>query len=96
MSLSREEAHHIATLCRIALAPEELDLMQEQLSHILEQFQVLGQVDTTEVAPTTSPVGLQTVMREDEISPCLDKEQVLANAPQREGDLFRVKVVLEE
>jgi len=70
--------------------------MRGQLSHILEQFQVLGELDTSRVPPTSHSVEMQTVLRNDEPAPCLDKEKVLSNAPQREGDYFKVKVVLEE
>ena len=96
MSLTREEVRHIATLCRIALSPEELEQLRGQLSHILEQFQVLEELDTEQIEPTGHSVNLQTVMRADEVESSLDKEQVLANAPQREGDFFKVNVVLEE
>jgi aspartyl-tRNA(Asn)/glutamyl-tRNA(Gln) amidotransferase subunit C len=96
MALTREEVLHIATLCRIALSPEEVERIGGQLSHILEQFQVLGELDTNAVAPTSHSVEMQTVLRDDEPAPCLDKEEVLSNAPQREGDYFKVKVVLEE
>jgi len=96
MALTREEVQHIATLCRIALSSEEVERMRGQLSHILEQFQVLEELKTEEVAPTSHSVHLQTVMRQDETAACLEREQVLANAPQREKDYFKVKVVLEE
>ena len=96
MALTKEEVQHMAALCRIALSPEEVERLRGQLSHILEQFQVLEELNTNDVAPTSHSVDLQTVMRDDELAPCLDKEQILANAPQREGDYFKVRVVLEE
>ncbi len=96
MALTREEVLHIATLCRVALSPEEVERMRGQLSHILEQFQVLGELDTSNVPPTSHSVEMRTVLRDDEPARCLDKEKVLANAPQREDDYFKVKVVLEE
>ena len=96
MQLTREEVQHIATLCRIALSPQELEQLRGQLSHILEQFQVLEELDTEQMEPTSHSVNLRTVMRGDEVEPCLDKEQVMANAPRREGDFFKVNVVLEE
>lgn len=96
MSLTREEVQHIATLCRIALSPEEVDHLGGQLSHILEQFQVLEEVDTQDVTPTSHSVDLNSVMRDDEVTACLDVEHVLANAPRRDGDYFKVNVVLEE
>jgi aspartyl-tRNA(Asn)/glutamyl-tRNA(Gln) amidotransferase subunit C len=96
MPLSREEVIHIATLCRLGLSEEELEKMRLELSHILEQFEVLKQVDTEGVPPTGHSVALESVMREDEPGPSLPREEVLANAPQREGEFFRVRPVLEE
>lgn len=96
MPLTREEVIHIATLCRLGLSEEEIALFQQQLSNILEQFEVLKEVDTENVEPTGHSVALHSVMREDEPRPCYDKEDILANAPLREGDFFRVKAVLED
>ena len=95
MKLSREEVLHIARLARVALTEEEITRLSEQLSNLLENFQVLQQVDTTDVPPTAQSVTLQSVMREDEVTPSLPADDVLANAPQREGDCFRVRAVLE-
>ena len=96
MPLPREEVQHIASLCRIGMTEEDLATMPEQLSHILELFQVLQEIDTEGVPPSHHSVSSETVMRQDEPRPSLDKEDVLSNAPQREGDLLRVNVVLEE
>ncbi len=95
-ALSREEVLHIATLCRIALTEEELERMREQLSNILEQFEVLKEVDTSGVPPTGHAVAVGTVMRPDEPRPSYPRDDVLANAPKREGEFFRVNAVLEE
>jgi aspartyl-tRNA(Asn)/glutamyl-tRNA(Gln) amidotransferase subunit C len=96
MKLSREEVLHIALLARLGLAEEEVDKLREQLSNILENFQVLQEVDTTNVPPTAQSIALQNVLRDDKVASSLDPEQVLANAPQREDEFFRVKAVLEE
>jgi aspartyl-tRNA(Asn)/glutamyl-tRNA(Gln) amidotransferase subunit C len=95
MKLTREEVLHIARLARLGLAEVEVDKLAEQLSHILEHFEVLQQVDTTSVPPTAQPNPLQNVIKEDEVEASLPPEDVLANAPQREGGSFRVKAVLE-
>jgi aspartyl-tRNA(Asn)/glutamyl-tRNA(Gln) amidotransferase subunit C len=95
MKLSREEVLHIARLARIDLTESEIDRLSEQLSHILENFEILQQVDTTGVAPTAQSVALQSVMRDDEVAPSFSPDDILANAPRREGDCFRVRAVLE-
>jgi len=95
MKLSREEVLHIARLARVALTEAEITHLSEQLSNLLEHFEVLQKVDTEGVPPTAQPVALQSVMREDVVEPSLPAEDVLANAPRREGDSFRVRAVLE-
>jgi aspartyl-tRNA(Asn)/glutamyl-tRNA(Gln) amidotransferase subunit C len=97
LSLSREQVQHIARLARVGLSEEDIDRFSEQLSEILDYFERLRQVDTEGVPPTAHTLPLHNVMREDdEPTPSLNREQVLANAPVREGDHFRVKVILEE
>jgi len=95
MSLSREDVLHIALLARLGLTEEEVDKFREQLSNILENFEILQQVDTTSVPPTAQSIPLQNVMRDDEVTPSLPQNEVLANAPRKEGDFFRVRAVLE-
>ena len=95
MKLSREEVLHIARLARVALTEDEITRLSEQLSNLLEHFEVLQRVDTEGVPPTAQSVILQGVMREDEVAPSLPPEAILANAPRREGDCFRVRAVLE-
>ena len=97
MALSREQVQHIARLARVGLGEEDVDRFSEQLSEILEYFERLREVDTEGVPPTAQTLPLHNVMREDDRpQPPLDKESVLANAPVREGDHFRVRVILEE
>ena len=95
MKLSREEVLHIARLARVALTDDEIKRMSEQLSDLLEHFEVLQKVDTTDVPPTAQSIDLQSVMRADEVLPSLPPEDILANAPRREDDFFKVRPVLE-
>ena len=95
MKLSREDVLHIALLARLGLTDDEVDKFREQLSNILENFEILQQVDTTDVPPTAQSIPLQNVVREDEVAPSLPQSEVLANVPRREGEFFRVRAVLE-
>ena len=95
MKLTSEEVSHIARLARLGLSEEEIDRMKEQMSNILENFEILQQVDTTDVPPTAQSIALHNVTRDDEVAPSLPPEDILANAPRRENDLFRVRAVLE-
>ncbi|MFC2012882.1 Asp-tRNA(Asn)/Glu-tRNA(Gln) amidotransferase subunit GatC [Chloroflexota bacterium] len=95
MKLSREEVLHIALLARLGLSETEVDKLSEQLSDILENFEILQDVDTTNVPPTAQSIPLQNVMSSDEASASLPQDQVLSNAPQQEEGYFRVRAVLE-
>jgi aspartyl-tRNA(Asn)/glutamyl-tRNA(Gln) amidotransferase subunit C len=95
MKLSREEVQHIARLARLGLTETEVDRFREQLSNILENFEILQQVDTTDVPPTAQPIPLQNVIRDDETAASLPPSEILANAPRRDGEYFRVRAVLE-
>ncbi len=95
MKLSREEVLHIALLARLGLTETDVERFSEQLSNILENFEVLEQVDTSGVLPTAQSITLQNVMKDDEASTSLPPPEILANAPQKEGDFFRVRAVLE-
>ena len=95
MKLSREEVEHIALLARLGMTESEKEKFSEQLSNILEYFETLQQVDTTNVPPTAQATELQNVVRQDEISPSLSQGQVLTNAPWKEEEYFRVRAILE-
>ncbi len=99
MALDTALIQHIATLARIGLTEEELETLREQLSHILEQFEVLSELDATGVTPPGGAEELPNgggVMREDVAADSLDPAEVLQYAPRREGEFFRVNAVLEE
>ena len=95
MKLSREDVLHIALLARLGLTETEVDRFREQLSNILENFEILQQVDTSGVLPTAQSIDLRNVMRVDEVAGSLSQGEVLANAPKKDEDWFRVRAVLE-
>ncbi len=95
MKLSREEVKHIARLARLGLSEDEVEKFREQLSNILENFEILKKADTTDVPPTSHPIALVNVFRDDEVSPSFPPDEILANAPQQEDGCFRVRAVLE-
>ncbi len=95
MSLTPEEVTHIARLARVGLSEDDVSRFQDQLSQILDYFQRLQEADTENIPPTAHTLAMHNIMRDDEPRPSFDKEDILANAPQREGDHFRVRAVLE-
>jgi len=90
MAITRDEVLHVARLARLALTEEEIGRFQEQLSAILEAVGKVGQLDLSEVEPTSHPLELSNVWAADEPRPSLPVDEALANAPDREGDYFRV------
>ena len=95
MKLSCEEVLRIARLARLGLTEADVDTLREQLSNILENFEVLQEVDTSNIPPTAQSIALQNVVSDDEVAPSLPQSQVLANAPKKEKEFFRVRAVLE-
>ena len=95
MKLSREEVLHIALLARLGLTEAEVDKFSEQLSNILENFEILQRVDTSNIPPTAQSIDLQNVVKGDEVADSLPPSEILANAPRKDGEFFRVRAVLE-
>ncbi len=94
MVLSIDEVAHVAMLARLGLSDTEMAQMTEQLSAVLEHINMLNALDTSDVPPTTGG-GAENTLRPDVALPSLPLEQVLANAPQREGDYIKVGTVLD-
>ena len=95
MKLTIEQVKQIAMLARIKLSESELEKFSEQLSVILDNFEILQQIDTTDVPPTAQSITLQNIVRNDNANPSFSQEEILRNAPQRETGYFKVKAVLE-
>ncbi len=95
MKLSYQQVKHIAWLARLALSQDEVENFSPQLSNILENFEILQQVDTTHIPPTTRTNPLQNIFREDEVAESYPQNEILANAPQQEENCFKVKAILE-
>src|SRR5262245_17267756 len=100
MALSKKDVEHVARLARLALTEEEKERYTLQLGQILTYIEKMGKLDTTNVAPTSHVLPLSNVWREDRMEPSDSEtlgspEEILANAPEREGPLFKVKKVIE-
>ena len=90
MAITREQVEHVARLAHLALSDEELDRFVEQLGAILEAVGKVSELDLADVEPTSHPLDLVNVWREDEPQPSLPREEALANAPETEGGFFKV------
>lgn len=95
MTLSLKEVEHIAELARLALTDAEKERFREQLSAILDYAARLQAIDTSAIPPTASVLPVDTVLRDDVARPGLPTQEILANAPDQEDNMFRVPVILE-
>ena len=90
MAITREEVLHVAKLARLELTDDEVSRLTEQLGAILEAVSKVSELDLSDVPPTSHPLSLVNAWGEDELRPSLSLDEVFANAPDREGDLFKV------
>jgi aspartyl-tRNA(Asn)/glutamyl-tRNA(Gln) amidotransferase subunit C len=88
--ISREEVLHVARLARLELTDDEVAKFQGQLSAILEAVSTVSELDLSDVPPTAHPLEIQNAWAEDEPGPSLSHDEAFANAPDRDGDYFRV------
>ena len=95
-TLSRSDVEHVAHLARLGLTDEELGRLEGQLNHILDQYAILAELPTDNIAPTAQTIELENILREDIVRPSLPVEAVLANAPARDGDFIVVPAILDE
>ena len=86
----------VAKLARIALSEEELAGYGAQLEDILEHAERVSALPTDGVAPTSHPLPMTNAFRPDEVRQSLDRDEVLEQAPQRDGEFFRVPRILGE
>lgn len=93
--ISRADVRKVAMLAHLALTEAEVERMTAELGAILDHIAVLSTVSTGHIAPTAQVLDLRNVMRDDETRQSLPVEAVLANAPDRQDNCFRVRAVLE-
>jgi aspartyl-tRNA(Asn)/glutamyl-tRNA(Gln) amidotransferase subunit C len=90
VAISREQVEHVARLARLALSEEEIERLGGQLGAILEAVSKVSELDLSGVEPTSHPLDVVNVWRDDEPRPSWPLETALANAPEAEDDAFRV------
>jgi len=94
--LSREEVAKVAKLARLRITDAELEQFTEQLGQILEHANDMTSLNLADVEPTGHPFGLINVMREDVVRPSLNRDAVLAEAPDAEEGRFGVPRIMGE
>ena len=97
MKITKKDADYVARLARLELSDEEKAQYAEQLGSILDYVDQLNKIDTKNVLPTSNVLALRNVWRQDKLERCTPEEveKLLANAPERDGNFFKVKKVIE-
>ena len=95
-NISADDVRKVAKLARLDLPEEKIATYTHQLERILDYVDHLQSVDTEGVPPTTRAVEVVNVTRDDLVVPTDVREQLLDEAPQREGDFFRVPKILAD
>ncbi len=93
--IDRETVQYVATLARLGLTDEEIELYRGQLSAILDHIQVLQEADVSTVSPTAHASRLNSIMRPDVPQPSYPTEAILTNAPDQEDNYLKVNAVFE-
>jgi aspartyl-tRNA(Asn)/glutamyl-tRNA(Gln) amidotransferase subunit C len=96
LSLSRQDVEKVSLLGRLRLGAEELDQMTAQLGQIVGYVDQLSELDTSSVLPMAHAVEMANVFADDCVRPSCDREAILANAPKRDDECYRVPAVLGE
>lgn len=94
MTIDQDEVKKVATLARLTITPSEEKEFATQLNSILEYFDQLKQLDTSEVEPTTRAISMNNITREDIQISNQDRELLLNSAPQREDNFFKVPQIM--
>lgn len=94
--ISAEQVAHLANLARIALTEEEIEHLTKELGQIMQAVEQVNQVATPDVPPTSHPIPMQNVFRDDVVGHTLTAEEALAGAPESDGSRFVVSAILGE
>jgi len=95
VKISRDEIRHVAVLARLELDPAEEEAMTTTLDAILTYIDKLNELDTSAVEPTAQVLDRLPSWRDDVVTNGADTDALLANAPARDGDFFRVPKIIE-
>ncbi len=95
-TIDQEQVRKVAKLSRLELTEAEEKEFADQLSAILAHITKMNELDTEDVQPLAHCLPISNVFRLDCVKPSLGTEKALSNAPQRDGDFFKVPKILEE
>jgi len=93
-TIDTKKVEQIANLVRLGISKEEAEKFSGQFSSIIDYFNMLNEVDTTDVPPASDIANAENVLREDEVKPSMSREEFLKNVPQSERGYVKVPTVL--
>ncbi|PIU03131.1 Asp-tRNA(Asn)/Glu-tRNA(Gln) amidotransferase GatCAB subunit C [Candidatus Shapirobacteria bacterium CG08_land_8_20_14_0_20_39_18] len=93
--LTEEQIKHVAKLAKLEISDAEVEKFQKQLSEVFDYFNILEEVNTSGIEPTSHVTGLTNVFRTDKVRPCQTQKEALLGAAQKEKDMFKVKRLIE-
>ena len=94
MSIDKKVVENVAVLGRLELSEDEKEEYTVQLNAILGYMEMLNKLDTTNVQPTAHVLPLKNVYRQDVVKPSMEREKVIANAPEKEDGQFKVPSIV--
>ncbi|EZH64703.1 glutamyl-tRNA amidotransferase [Bacillaceae bacterium JMAK1] len=93
--ITKEQVEHVADLARLSFTETEIEDFTNQMSKVIDYAEVLNELDTENVEPTTHVMDVRNVLREDNVKPSLQREEALKNAPKQKDGQFEVPSVLD-
>lgn len=96
MKITQEEVTHVANLSKLRFSEEETAAFATTLSKIVDMVELLGEVDTTGVAPTTTMADCKTVLRPDVVEEGTDRDRLFKNVPEQDNYYIKVPAILDD
>ena len=93
--ITKEEVEHVGKLANLSLSNDEVKKFQKQLSAILGYVEILNQVQTAQIEPTSQVTGLENVLRKDEPGVCLSQTEALSGAKSKKEGMFKIKAIFK-
>ena len=94
--IDREQVRKVAHLARLELTESEEEQFTRELGGILDYIEQLQELDTENVPPTTRAIDVSNITRADQLEPYQDRDALLQNSPEQDGDYFRVPKILTD
>ena len=96
MTLDAQTTAKVAKLAMLCPSDDELEELSTKLSSVLDYFEQLNQIDTEGVEPLSHPSDIVNVLAQDHACESYSRDEILSNAPQHDGEHFRVPAVIKQ